>query len=151
MTQQRPFSLKKIAKRDVRTQFCALPFRIVDGEVEVLIITTRNTGRWILPKGWPMHAATPAEAAAVEAYEEAGVTGRAIDQTLGFFTYIKLHNGRRLPVVAAVFPIEVTEVLKKWPEKGQRKRKWVSQKKAAKLLSDKDLGTIVKHFDPKGL
>ncbi|MBV7378766.1 NUDIX hydrolase [Maritimibacter dapengensis] len=148
---QPAFRLKNAGKRDVRTQFCALPYRIKDGKPQVLMVTSRATGRWILPKGWPMHMSTPAEAAATEAYEEAGVKGVAIDNVLGFYTYTKTHDGVRYPVVAAVFPVRVDKVLRNWPEKGQRKRKWVSQKKAARLLSDRGLRDIVKQFDPRAI
>ncbi len=148
---QPAFRLKNVGKRDVRTQFCALPYRIKGGKVQVLIITSRGTGRWILPKGWPMHLSTPAEAAATEAFEEAGAKGRAVDHVLGFYTYIKNHDGSRYPVVAAVFPVKVDKLVPNWPEKSQRKRKWVSQKKAAKLLSDRELRQIVKQFDPHKL
>lgn len=148
---QKPFSLKNMGKRDVRTQFCALPYRIKNGKVQILLITSRGTGRWILPKGWPMHASTPAQAAATEAYEEAGVKGTPIDHVLGFYSYVKRHEGHRLPVVAAVFAVEVEKLAKNWPEKEQRKRKWVSQKKAAQILSDRELRAIVRHFDPSKL
>lgn len=146
---QTPFQLKDVGKRDVRTQFCALPYRIRDGKVQILLVTTRGAGRWILPKGWPMHGATPAQTAATEAFEEAGVRGKAEDRVLGFYTYTKVHDGERYPVVAAVFPLRVDNVFSDWPEKGQRRRKWVSQKKAAKLLADRALRAIVTQFDPR--
>lgn len=148
---QSAFRLKNAGKRDVRSQFCALPYRIKDGKPQVLLITSRGTGRWILPKGWPMHMSTPAEAAATEAFEEAGVKGKAIDSVVGFYTYTKTFDGTRYPVVAAVFPVRVDKLLRNWPEKGQRKRKWVSQKKAARLLSDPGLSDIVRQFDPRAI
>lgn len=142
--------LKGTGKRDVRSQFGAVPWRNNNGKLEILIVTSRGTGRWILPKGWPMHGETPAEAAATEAFEEAGVTGKPSHLPAGFYSYMKQDGLEKYPVVVAMFPLRVKKVLKDWPEKGQRKRKWVSRKKAAALLDDRDLRTLVRHFDPTG-
>ncbi|MBV7409330.1 NUDIX hydrolase [Maritimibacter sp. DP1N21-5] len=148
---QLPFRLRNVGKRDVRSQFGALPFRIREGKVQVLLISSRGTGRWIIPKGWPMNKSTPAEAAAIEAYEEAGVTGRVHNGVIGFYTYSKREQGRRMPVVVAVFPLLVQRELMNWPERGQRKRKWVSRKKAAKLVDEPELKDILRAFTPEGL
>lgn len=136
-------------KREVRSQFGAIPWRLNDGKVEVLLVTSRGTGRWILPKGWPMHEATPAEAAATEAWEEAGVTGNPSPIAAGFYSYIKQYDGDNLPIVVAMFPLRVKRVHKDWPEKADRKRRWFSRKKAATLLHEPELRQIVKHFDPR--
>ncbi|RME15090.1 MAG: NUDIX domain-containing protein [Alphaproteobacteria bacterium] len=136
-------------KRAVRSQFGALPWRIRNGKVEILLITSRRTHRWILPKGWPMHGATPGEAAAKEAWEEAGVTGKVAEVPLGFYSYRKSHDEGEIPIIVAVFPLRVTDFHRKWPERGQRKRRWVSRKKAAKLLSEPDLRHLLRAFDPR--
>jgi 8-oxo-dGTP pyrophosphatase MutT (NUDIX family) len=141
--------LAGVGKRDVRSQFGAVPWRKHDGKVEFLLISSRRTRRWILPKGWPIHGATPAEAAATEAYEEAGVTGVASNVAIGFYSYRKLFDGDDLPVVVAMFPLRVKKVLKEWPEMAERKRKWVSRKKAASLLHEPELRHIVRNFDPR--
>nr|WP_289069582.1 NUDIX hydrolase [uncultured Aliiroseovarius sp.] len=138
-------------KRSVRTQFGALPFRIKNGKVEILLITSRGTGRWIIPKGWPMDGETPAGSAATEAFEEAGVEGTISHDVLGFYSYTKNHDGQRLPCVVAVFPLKVKKQLKSFPEKGQRRRKWVSQKKAAQLVWEPELRRIIKGFDRSAL
>lgn len=148
---QQPMRLAGVVKRDVRSQFGAIPWRIHDGRVEFLLITSRRTKRWILPKGWPMHDATPAEAAATEAYEEAGVTGDASNVAIGFYSYRKLFEGDDLPIVVAMFPLRVRKVLKEWPEQAERKRKWVTRKKAASLLQEPELRQIVRNFDPRHL
>ena len=149
---QRPIRLAGSGKRDVRTQFGALPWRIRDGKVEILLITSRGTGRWIIPKGWPMDGATPAEAAATEAYEEAGVEGKLSNAVLGFYGYRKvIDSGDDLPIVVAVFPLRVKKMLKDWPEKAERKRRWVSQKKAATLLHEPELCQLVRHFEARAL
>ena len=86
---QLPLSLDGGGKRDVRSQFAALCYRVKDGKTRVLLVTSRGTGRWIIPKGWPMDGKTPAETAAQEAWEEAGVTGKVQDMCLGLFSYRK--------------------------------------------------------------
>lgn len=142
--------LARAAKTDVRSQFGALPWRLNDGKVQVLLVTSRGTGRWILPKGWPMHKATPAEAAATEAYEEAGVKGTPSNMAVGFYSYRKeTDDGPDMPVVVAIFPLRVKRLLTDWPEKAERKRKWMSRKKAASLLEEPELKQIVRNFDPR--
>ena len=86
-----------------------------------------------------------------EAYEEAGVRTRTTDSVIGFFTYLKVQGGRKMPVVVAVFPSEVTQELPHWPEKGQRRRKWVGRKKAAKMVDAPELAAIIRNFDPSKL
>jgi len=136
-------------KRDVRTQFGALCYRVVDDKVQVLLITSRGTGRWILPKGWPVPGATPAEAAMLEAWEEAGVKGQAKGNCLGIYSYVKLDGGERLPGVVVVFAVKVRALRRDYPEAGQRHRKWFSLKKAAKLLEEPELRRMVLDFDPR--
>lgn len=139
-------------KRDVRTQFGALCYRVHEGNVQVLLVTSRGTKRWIIPKGWPMDGETPASAAATEAYEEAGVEGKASDFCLGIYSYTKsLPKGDNLPIVVAVFPFKVKRLLKNFPEVGQRKRKWFSLKRAALIISEPELVPLIRGFDIKHL
>lgn len=129
----------------MRAQFATLPWRRVDGRIELCLITSRDTGRWIIPKGWPMDGKTPSEAAAIETFEEAGLRGIASTRCVGVYTYLKdLDDGPDLPVLVAVFPLEVTKVLNDWPEADQRSRKWVTLKKAARLVSDRELREILR-------
>ena len=151
MTAQRPLSLRRVPKGELRVQFAALCYRVVGKKVQVCLITSRRRGRWILPKGWPMHKQTPAEAAAQEAWEEAGLTGKALDHCLGVFRTDKRAEEGSLPVLTMVYPVHVTAIHTKWPEKGERRRKWFRPKKAAKKLDDAALAAIVKVFDPKRL
>lgn len=148
---QLPLKLRGGGKTDVRTQFAALCYRLTEGKLEVCLVTSRRSKRWILPKGWPMHKETPADAAATEAWEEAGVTGRAIDRCLGVYAYVKTLSKSLAPVVVMVYPVEVEQVHDTWPEVGQRKRKWMSPKKAAKRLAEPELRRIVTLFDPRAL
>lgn len=134
-------------KREVRTQFGALCWRRGRGETEVLLVTTRKSRCWVIPKGWPVHGATPASSAAVEAWEEAGVTGKTLDTCLGVFSYLK-GGGSKLPCVVAVFPLKVRRLADKWPEKGQRKRRWVTARKAATMVEEPELRAILRAFDP---
>ena len=146
---QRPIRLLDAGKRDVRTQFGALCWRIKVDRVQVLLVTSRRSRRWIVPKGWPVDGATPVEAAGKEAREEAGVTGKAKSVCLGVFSYTKdLGEDERLPCVVAVFPVKVTKQHGKWPEQDQRRRKWMSLKEASKAVDEKELASILEHFDP---
>lgn len=143
----RPLALSPHRKRDVRTQFGALPWRMHKDKLQFCLISTRRTGRWIVPKGWPMDGATPAEAAAIEALEEGGLEGRISERCLGIFTYVKeLASEPNLPCVVAVFPLKVTKARKTWPEMSERKRRWVSPRKAAELVQEPDLARLFRDF-----
>lgn len=149
---QRPLQLAANGKRDVRTQFGALCWRVKNGKVQVLLVTSRRRKRWILPKGWPIDGATPVEAAEREAWEEAGVTGKAISVCLGIFSYVKdLGADEKFPCVVAVFPVKVKQQATEWPEKSQRRRKWMSLKEASKLVEERELSAILANFDPDAL
>lgn len=148
---QLPLKLRAGAKTDVRTQFAALCYRYENDKLRVCLITSRRSKRWIIPRGWPMHKQTPANAAATEAWEEAGLTGQPIDHCLGVYAYVKLLTKRMLPVIVMVYPLEVQQEHDSWPEMLQRKRKWLSPKKAAKRLAEPELRRIVSRFDPKKL
>lgn len=149
---QRPLHLGPRQKHEVRTQFGALCWRICKGQLQVLLVTSRGRGRWILPKGWPVDGETPGKAAATEAYEEGGVKGRTMEICLGIYSYTKsVAKSPKLPCVVAVFPIEVTKILGDWPEKGQRRRKWVSPRKAATMVESGELRRLIADFDPARL
>ena len=149
---QLPISVRQDAhKSDVRTQFAALCYRVVKGETEVLLITSRGSRRWILPKGWPMDGKTPGESAAIEAWEEAGVLGKSDERCLGLFSYSKSLDDGILPCLAMVFPLKVKSLEKDYPEARQRRRRWFPQKKAAKLLKEPALAEIVRSFDSSRL
>lgn len=149
---QLPLSFKTNAKRDVRTQFAALCFRIAKDRPQVLLVTSRGTRRWIVPKGWPIEGKTPSASAAIEAYEEAGVTGKTYDTCLGVFSYNKsVANGEALPILAMVFPLKVRHMDRAYPEANERRRKWFSLKKAAARISEPELRQIILTFDPRRL
>ncbi len=155
MTVQLPIKINRAKKSEVRSQFAALVYRIKGGEIQFLLITSRRSGRWIIPKGWPMLGMTPAASAAQEAWEEAGVIGNASDVCLGLYSYYKQRDKSKkevtLPCLAMVYPVKAKTLKKNYPEVGQRQRKWVSRKKAAKLVQEPELAQIIKSFNPKSI
>lgn len=149
MARQLPISLHGGAKGSARTQFAALCWRRHKGKVQVLVITSRRRKRWILPKGWPMDGKTPAECALIEAWEEAGVRGMAQDACIGVYSYARIREGEAsVPCLALLYPVKVKKLRDKFPEAKDRKRKWVSRKKAAKMVDSRELGKLIKGFMP---
>jgi len=149
---QRPIRMAPERKRDVRTQFGAICWRINKDKIQILLVSSRRTGRWVLPKGWPMDGETPAGAAMTEAWEEAGVDGKVSPICLGIYSYTKAFDGSdNLPCVVAVFPVKVRRLSSDWPEEGERRRKWFSLKKAAKEVGEPELRRILLDFDPRKL
>lgn len=146
---QAPLKTASFSKRDLRTQFGALCYRVHNEETQVLLITSRTSKRWIIPKGWPQEGETPAQSAATEAFEEAGVTGKAVNLCVGMYSYTKIMDEDQddLPCAVSVFPIRVKKLLDKYPEAKIRKRRWFSLKKAAGLVKEPELRKILKHFD----
>ena len=152
MAGQAPIALEGYDKSEMRSQFAALCFRMRQDKPEILLVTTRGSGRWILPKGWPMPGKTPAEAALIEAWEDAGVKGKAYDRCLGVFSYAKsLHPSHEAPCLALVYPVKVKTLLAKFPESDQRKRKWMRPKRAAKAVAEPELAQLLRDFDPRVL
>lgn len=130
-------------------QYAAICYRLRHGKIQILLITSRGGRRWTIPKGWPMRGRTPPQTAAREAWEEAGVEGLAGTTCLGGYTYTKI--GKPQPHLAMVFPVEVTRLHKNFPERGERKRRWVGRRRAATLLSEPELCQLVLRFDPTAL
>lgn len=95
-----------------------------------------------------MHKQTPAQAAATEAWEEAGLTGKAYDVCLGVYTYQKIHKSKTFPVITLVYPVKVNNVHSDWPEAHERRRRWVSLKKAAAKVQEPELKQIIAGFSP---
>lgn len=132
-----------------RTQVAALCWRFEDGKPKVLLVTSRETGRWVLPKGWPERGAEAHEDAAREAWEEAGVRGAASPECLGFYAYHKVLGPEKgIPCVVAVYPLAVTALKASYPEAGERRRKWFSPAKAAEKVAEPELKALLANFDP---
>jgi 8-oxo-dGTP pyrophosphatase MutT (NUDIX family) len=146
--QQQEIILGDAAKTDLRTQFAALCYRVKNEKVQFCLVTSRRSGRWIVPKGWPMNGQTPMDAAATEAFEEAGVRGKIEPRPIGVFSYYKVHSKNELPCIAVVYPLKVKKVLRTWPEHKERNRKWLSRKKAAAIVDDAELSQIILRFQP---
>lgn len=135
--------------RAVRVQYGALPYRIAaDGSLEVLLVTSRTTRRWILPKGWPIKGLKPAKSAAREAYEEAGVLGRVENKAIGSYRYEKMRSDEDGPIICevSIFPLAVTETLARWPEAKERDLRWVSLAEAETLISEDGLRALLALF-----
>ena len=119
------------------------------GAIRILLITSRDTGRWVIPKGWPMRRRSDVEAAAREAWEEAGVRGEPSERSIGLFAYEKgIGQGRALHCIVKVFPLEVRQMQRSYPETGQRRIKWFSPDKAARKVAEPELAALIRAFDP---
>lgn len=123
----------------------ALPWRLGPGKrTEVLLVTGRNSGRWMIPKGWPMRGKTLAKAAAQEAFEEAGVKGTISTEPLGSFRHVKQHLVfRPLEVSIVVHSLSVKRELAQWPEAGQRERRWFTPDEAASSVDSAELAQLI--------
>lgn len=149
MAKQLPISLHGGEKGSARTQFAALCWRVRKEKVQILLITSRRRKRWIVPKGWPMDGKTPAQCAAIEAWEEAGVVGKESDACIGVYSYARIREGEEnLPCLAMLYPVKVKSLKNKFPEVKDRRRKWVSRKKAAKMVGERELGKLISGFSP---
>ena len=137
---------KSVATR--RLQYGALPYRVSDGSrAEFMLVTSRETRRWVIPKGWPKKGKSPHRLAAREAFEEAGVTGAISRRSVGSFSYEKrLKNGGLIEFEVRVFPLEVKRQSKQWPEMQERKIKWLSASKAAEKVKEPMLGKIIRRL-----
>lgn len=134
---------------DRRKQYAALPYLFSGKVVEVCLITSRETGRWIIPKGWPEKGMSPTKIAALEAFEEAGLKGETAEKAVGRFRYLKrLDDGSDVECDVKVFPMLVKYQATTWPEQHQRERLWIKPTKAAKLVDDKGLAVLLTEFDP---
>jgi 8-oxo-dGTP pyrophosphatase MutT (NUDIX family) len=134
-----------------RVQYAALPYRLSGkSRTEVMLVTSRETQRWIIPKGWPQRGKTPHDSAAREAFEEAGVVGAVGKRAVGSFPYQKrLKNGGVTVCEVHVFPLKVRRQSKQWPEKEQREVKWVSAKEAAETVKEPMLSEIIRRLAHK--
>jgi 8-oxo-dGTP pyrophosphatase MutT (NUDIX family) len=137
--------MEPLAKRPDFVQTAALCLREGKSGREVLLVSSLQTRRWILPKGWPMEGRTLAGAALQEAWEEAGVVGRVNEPPVGHYTYEKVLKGG-LPVSCRVevFKVEVADLAREYPEHSKRKRKWVTTTEAAELVVEPELKTLLR-------
>ncbi len=135
-----------ILRRPKRVQVAALCFRDTDEGKRVLLITSRDTGRWIVPKGWPIDGLDGPGAALQEAWEEAGVKQADIEsEPVGLYGYDKgLGDGLTVPVEARVYLTRVRDLREEYPEANERKRAWFAPQDAADLVDEPDLKAILR-------
>ncbi len=127
-------------------QFAALPYRrLSEQTLEVMLITSRDTGRWVIPKGWAAEREAAWDCAAREAREEAGLVGPIQKRPIGSYHYKKL-LGDGLPVwcTVEVFALEVAGRLESWPEQGERAGRWFTLDDAANAVDEPELGTLIR-------
>lgn len=128
-------------------QVAALCWRMHKGQPQVLLVTSRDTRRWVLPKGWPMPGRGPEAAAAIEAWEEAGVEGKVSPTAIGQYCYDKvLRNLDTLSCAVEVFPLRVQSLKANFPERKERRRKWFSASDAARLVAEAELRALLDHL-----
>lgn len=147
MTGRPVLSMRKSSRpAETRVQYAALPYRHrTASRTEVLLVTSRETGRWIIPKGWPIRRKTPYATAEREAREEAGVVGTIGKRAIGSFSYEKrLKNGKVIICKVKVFALKVKRQVEDWREKGQRQVQWLSRSKAAKTVLEPVLRNLIR-------
>ena len=130
-------------------QYGALPYRFTaEAALEILLVTTRQTRRWIIPKGWPIKSLRPPKSAAREAFEEAGVTGRIGMKPVGTFSYDKALDeaGVQATCEVKIYPLLVKRQLEVFPESEQRMLQWVDPAKAMIMIKEPGLRKLVTAF-----
>ncbi|HEX8621839.1 MAG TPA: ATP-binding protein [Allosphingosinicella sp.] len=132
------------------TQYGVIPVRTAaDGGVEVLLITSRETRRWVVPRGNPIPGRSPTESAAQEAFEEAGILGPVDPDPVGRYFYRKRRrNGAVLPAEVRLFRMRVAEERDDWPEKGERERRWFAPQEAAAAVAESELAELIRSLAP---
>ena len=132
--------------REHGSQVAALCWR-ANPMLEILLITSLHTRRWIVPKGWIEPGMTPAQSAAREAFEEAGVTGKISDTPVGNYPYLKdRKDGSVIACSVDVFALEATGQKDNWLEKSERQQMWLPLDEALAKLSEPGLRTILRDF-----
>jgi ADP-ribose pyrophosphatase YjhB (NUDIX family) len=127
-----------------RRQVAALPLRRArNGALEIMLVTSRNTGRWIIPKGWTSRRLKDWKAAAREARHEAGVKGKIAPEAIGSYVYIKPELGEDTPIGVSVFLLNVRKQRKHWREERDRRRGWFELLEAASMVREPELSFLI--------
>lgn len=143
MKHSSPSSSSQIGE-DPRTQYGAICWRKSSPGVDVLLITSRDTGRWVIPKGWPIKGMSGGESAEREAWEEAGAEGKISKSCLGLFSYQKaLEQDQCVPCVVAIYGLQVEKLSRRYLEQRQRQRKWFPAAEAAALVAEPELSALL--------
>jgi 8-oxo-dGTP pyrophosphatase MutT (NUDIX family) len=138
------------AAQGFAAQFAALPFKTGPDGLRVLLLTSRETRRWIIPKGWPIRGLKPREVAAREALEEGGLVGRIVGKhPIGSYHYTKrLPEDREKLCYVGVFLLSVDHQVDEWLEKEQREWRWVDPIKAVQMVEEGGLAEIIRSAFP---
>jgi len=127
-----------------RTQIAIIPFIMHRDQPMILMVTSRETRRWIVPKGWQEKKVTDRDQAAREAFEEAGAIGVVSDKPIGSYRYDKrLKNGSLKSLDVAVYALHVEELLDDWPEMEERERRWMTPAQAAMAVQEGALAALL--------
>ncbi len=130
-----------------RRQYGVIPVRVAarGTRLQVLLLTSRGTGRWVIPKGWPMAKRTPAATARREAYEEAGIKGRLFSRKpVGSYRYVKSDQKALGKIEVQVFLLTVEKQKRDWPECTERRTRWFSVSRAASLVRERELAALLR-------
>jgi 8-oxo-dGTP pyrophosphatase MutT (NUDIX family) len=127
-------------------QCAALPYRrLANAAIEVMLITSRDTGRWVIPKGWQDQGLAPQDSAEREAREEGGLVGQMGDHPIGHYRYRKrMSDGSSVACLVEVFPLEVKRQLKSWPERKERDTRWFMLREAAAAVEEPQLAAMIR-------
>jgi 8-oxo-dGTP pyrophosphatase MutT (NUDIX family) len=130
------------------TQFGVIPVRRgADGRIEILLITSRETRRWVVPRGNWIPGLSPAESAAQEAFEEAGISGPVDGEPAGRYSYDKRRrNGALVRADVRLFTMRVEQEHEDWPERAERERRWFSPDEAAAAVAEPELAQILRRL-----
>ncbi|MGM4915491.1 MULTISPECIES: NUDIX hydrolase [Rhizobium] len=151
LLQQLALAPETLFKGAFLQQYGAVCFRYLGDEdkVEILLVTSRQSRRWVIPKGWPMRRKKPFETAATEAWEEAGVQGSVRKKPIGRYTYLKeLGPDVVSPCMVDLFQIEVERLTDDFKERGERVLVWVSPDEAARRVRELELKSLLVSFRP---
>ena len=131
-------------------QYGVVPVRrSATGAVEILLITSRETRRWVVPRGNPVPGRSAVESAAQEAFEEAGIAGRTTAEPIGRYGYDKRRrDGRIVPAEVALFRMDVETIAESWPEMRERERRWFAVEAAATAVAEPALADIIRALGP---
>jgi 8-oxo-dGTP pyrophosphatase MutT (NUDIX family) len=130
-----------------REQVAALPWKRVGGKLRIMLITSRGTGRWVLPKGWMHPGEDPGAAALREAHEEAGIVGHVAGPAVGYYTYDKrLDGGPSVKCRVRVHPVKVQRQLRVFKEAGERLLQWFDTAEAADAVKERELADLITAF-----
>ena len=127
-------------------QSAVIPYRRRRKNIEVLMVTSLGSGRWVFPKGHIKGDISARQSAEKEAFEEAGIGGRLSPNRIGYYRYCKKNKAKTQTYQVEVFAMNVTDVLESWPEEHMRQRKWMSPENAADIVKEDDLRILIRHF-----